>query len=295
MRSCEDCHEVEASHAWLPQLERHLHSMRCEVCHIPRVFTPALMSIDATVVTPEAKPRLAWRGVVGPAAEASSLIRGFEPALLVRREVDGRARLAPYQLVAVWSWVAGRPPRALSTDDVFRALYDGGSLHADVARVFDGNGNGTVDADELHTGTKKRLAAVRARLVAAGHADVAVRGRLVAQGLHHTVATGRHAVRACNECHAEQSRMSRPLRLDHSGLAPAGGVLELPADSPVVFHGRFADDQFHPDPSEAGYYVLGHDAAVWIDWLGLLFAGAVLAGAGTHGAMRFAAHRRRAS
>jgi hypothetical protein len=268
MRGCVDCHEVAAAHDWLPHLDRHLETMRCEVCHIPRVYTPALMTVDATILTVEGAPRLAWRGVDGPPQEAANLIRGFEPALLVRRDADGVERLAPYQLVAVWNWMAGERP--LPLEELRRALHEGG-----LPAVFDEDGDGVIAPGELHLGTTERVAAVRARLAAAGYHDVSIRGRIVRQGLHHTVASGRHAVRDCNECHARDSRISRVLPMDLSGRAPAGGVFEE-----------------EPPPPDAAYYLLGHDRVAWIDWTGILFTIAVVVGAAVHGVLRAVAHQR---
>jgi hypothetical protein len=250
MRACADCHAVAASHDWLPNLERHLDAMRCEVCHIPHIFTPALMTVDATVLTSESEPRLAWRGVDGPPQEASSFIRGFEPALLV----DDEGRLAPFQLVTVWNWMDGAEPIPLET--VRRALYEGG-----LPAELDG---------DLHLGTPARVAAVQKRLAAAGHPDARIRGRVIRQGLHHTVASGSHAIRECGECHARDSRLSRMPAWDIAGRAPAGGVLEE-----------------EPSLPDAAFYLLGHDRVAWIDWLGIIFTLAVVAGAGLHGLLRW--------
>ena len=111
MRRCDSCHNAEATHQWLPYTARHLDTVACETCHIPKLYAPALQSVDWTVLTAAAEPRREYRGVEGDPLAATSLVGGFQPALLFRQDVDGKARLAPHNLVTAWYWVYGDPER----------------------------------------------------------------------------------------------------------------------------------------------------------------------------------------
>jgi len=102
IRQCADCHRTEESHEWLPYRERHMDRLRCEACHIPRVYAPARRLTDWTG---GGSPRVQYRGVDGPVDDPRSLIHGWEPVLLP----DDDGRLAPYNLMVEWSRSDGSP------------------------------------------------------------------------------------------------------------------------------------------------------------------------------------------
>ena len=200
MRSCEDCHRVEESHAWLPHFERHAAAMRCEACHISRVWAPARSLTDWSLLTPEGGARVEYRGVEGAVDDPASLVTGYRPVLLPGE--DGR--LAPHNEMVVRYWTSGDQPVPL---DVLRHAL-GDAADVDVARE---------------------------RLLAAGVEDVRLHERVERYPLHHGVVT--HGVRECTECHATDSRITagstgvyvlghhRSAVIDWIGLVAVAGVL----------------------------------------------------------------------
>ncbi len=49
MRQCDSCHNIQATHNWLPYKERHTSELSCESCHIPEMYFSALQQVDWTV------------------------------------------------------------------------------------------------------------------------------------------------------------------------------------------------------------------------------------------------------
>ncbi len=96
IRECADCHRTDQTHDWLPYRERHMARVRCEACHIPRVYAPARSVTDWTG---DGDPRIEYRGVIGPVDDPRSLITGWEPVLLP----DDEGRLAPFNLMVEWT------------------------------------------------------------------------------------------------------------------------------------------------------------------------------------------------
>ena len=132
MRRCDGCHNAEDTHTWLPYTERHLDTVACESCHIPQLYAPALQSIDWTVLTADGEPRREFRGVAGDPLDVTSLVTGFQPALLSRQDVDGKRRLAPYNLVTAWYWVYGDPVLPVRQIDLEAAWFVGDSYAPEV-------------------------------------------------------------------------------------------------------------------------------------------------------------------
>ena len=88
---------------------------------MPRVHGPALQMLDWTLVDADGEPRRVYREVEGDPATADSLIHGFRPAMLARDNVSGKRKLAPFNLVSSWYWLAG-DPRFYELNDVLQYL-----------------------------------------------------------------------------------------------------------------------------------------------------------------------------
>ena len=105
IRQCADCHRTDETHEWLPYRERHMARVRCEACHIPRVYAPVRSVTDWTGdgLTGGGAPRVEYRGIDGAVDDPRSLVTGWEPALLP----DDEGRLAPFNLMVEWSRADG--------------------------------------------------------------------------------------------------------------------------------------------------------------------------------------------
>jgi thiosulfate reductase cytochrome b subunit len=273
--SCDKCHDPQPTHTWLPYAERHFAKLTCQACHSPKLHSVAVASVDWTTPSADGSPRVTYRGFEGTDSviTAEHLVEGFEPVLLLRRGPDGDARLAPYNLVTSWYWVAGDPLQPIPLDGLRTAA-------------------GT---DDRARDSEATVSAMRQRLEAAGFEEPRVVGEILPYAVNHTTARGGWATRDCESCHRSASRISQPMVL--SAAAPAGVtpvVLERAGSQSI---GRAVVDDngrllYQPVSREAGLYVLGHDAVRWANVIGLLAVLAALLGVATHTVLRWMAARR---
>ena len=295
MRRCEQCHDAEPTHAWLPYPRRHFQALHCEACHVPKVFAPAREQTDWTLVRPDGTAAVAYRGAKGDPGKASTLLHGFQPVLLPREELDGTTRLTPHNLVTTWYWVAGDPPAPVALEVLRKATLQGDDFHPEVKTLLDADHDGRVSVAELRLDTPAKAEAVRARLAALGVKGPRIRGEVQPYGLHHGVATGSWAVRECADCHGPASRVTAPIEL--AGYIPGGVMPEPVADANVRWDGRMAVDGagrlvYRPAMAPERIHVIGQDRWPAGDAIGLLaFSGAVLAVA-VHGGLRVHAARK---
>lgn len=261
MRRCNDCHQAESSHAWLPYQAAHFAALSCEACHIPHAAAPAVESIDWTVPSPQGKPAITWRGIEGDAGDSRALVTGFRPVLLPRLGADGRSRLVPCNLITATYWVESGPaPRPVRLPDLEKAVAGGA-------------------ADRQ---------AVRAALAAQGYVNPLVRTEVQPYEMHHGVVGGRWATRSCDACHSAGSVLNQPMTL--AAALPAKPAPEwaqtgalAPAGEWSVAGGRPA---YRPSTHAAGFHVLGHDGQRWIDALGIAMLAGVLLAVAIHGGLR---------
>jgi hypothetical protein len=295
MRRCDDCHHAEQTHDWLPYVTVHLDRLSCEACHIPQSHAPAVRAVDWTLIDAQGEPRPEWRGIDGDVSDSQSLVTGFRPVLLPRRELDGRTHLVPHNLITAWYWVEGGPaPRPVRQVDLQRAFLDDGRLHADLLAVLDANRDGKLDVNERVLDTDEKVAVARRRLEAVGLVEPHIVGEVQPYGIHHGVGPAKWATRACDTCHAADSRLAEPMTL--AALAPQSGTVKPVGDSIVELSGAIATDSnrsfvYRPDTRAAELYVLGHDRWSWIDLLGSVALFGVVIGAGTHAVLRFRTRR----
>ena len=295
LRRCESCHNAAAGHDWLPYQERHMAAVACEACHTPRLYAPALESIDWTVLDATGEPVRSYRGIDGGQLSSTALITGYQPVLLPRQDADGQTRLMPYNLISSWYWVSGQPATPVPLRLLRAAYFDGDAYAPEILAAFDGDGDGALTTAELNVTSEAQTAAVAARLAAQGLDDPRIAGEVQPYGINHNTTGGEWATRDCRVCHGDESRLAAAFPL--SGRTP-GGVLPALAAGAVSWPGQVeaADGALHfaPDTAEAGLYVLGHNAVKLIDWLGALLVLGVLAGVVIHGGLRFVVARQRA-
>ena len=297
LRRCESCHDAGAGHDWLPYWERHTAALSCESCHVPRLYAPALQSVDWTVLRPDSTPVLAYRGLEGDQIDAETLIIGYEPVLLPRLEADGRSPLAPFNLVTAWYWVYGEPLRPVPLRDLEAAWLDGGDYRSDLLALFDADGDGRLDSDELVIDNEAKETAVAQELADLGLDNPRITGEVLPYGIHHNVTQGQWVTRECRACHTAGSRVTQPFPL--AGRTPGGVTPTLPQGSPVTWTGAIEVDEsgalyFQPLVDAAGLYLLGHSAVELIDWAGILIFLSVLVAVVAHGGLRVVATHRQA-
>lgn len=280
MRRCESCHDATAVHQWLPYKRRHFESLACESCHVPELYGPALQAVDWTVVSPEGYPRREYRDVEGDPSRADSLIHGFRPVMLVRENVGGEAKLAPFNLVSNWFWTAGETSERIEPERLAKVLYRGGELHPEVRSGLESG-----DASD----------AVRRQLEAAGYDNVQLAGEVTPYPVSHGVVNGRWATRDCRSCHGEDSILAASFDLADQ---PPGELLpDWAPDAGAARTGSIERVEgggiaYLPSTQQAGFYVLGLNGIPLVDLAGLLMFFGILFGVSVHGFLRFLARRR---
>lgn len=267
--SCTSCHDPEPTHRWLPYSKRHTDALACEVCHTPELHSVAIESVDWSRLDDAGNPRVTWRGcAAGCQTAAADLIRGVEPALLLREDADGRTRLAPYNLVTSWYWVSDAGA-AVPLEQVGEAS------------------RGTTDVDE-----------VQRRLATGGISGPRLKGEIRPYPIHHSVAGAVGATRACSSCHDADSRLSRAVVL--ASAPPTTDLPTLEEGTSATLAGPVQMDEsgalrYRPAPAAAGLHVLGHDSVWWANLVGILAVLGTLVGVLAHGGMRWKKARRASS
>lgn len=298
MRRCENCHDAAVSHQdWLPYIDKHMNAVACESCHIPKMHAAAIQTRDWTVIDASGKPVDTCRGIDGPANDIKSLVTGYEPVLLNRRNIDGDIRLAPYNLITSFYWVfddaAGnrRPVRLI---DLEAAFLENGQHAASIVAAFDANGDGTLDRGELIIDAPAKEQAVKQRLTALGLANARIEGLVQPYSINHGVSRGEHALRDCRACHSDASRITQAFKLaDHAPAMPVFDADNNVNGSGSMDSGAGGALYYQPIPANDQMYVFGSSRVGWVDLLGTLALAGTLLGVAGHGTLRFLAARRR--
>jgi thiosulfate reductase cytochrome b subunit len=296
MRRCESCHDAGSAHQWLPYRERHFLSLACETCHVPRLYGPALESIDWTMLNPEGEPSRTYRGFDGDPVATDTLSTGFQPALLPREDKTGQWKLAPYNLVASWYWTTGEPRMPATRAQLKAAFFENGAYHPDLVAALDLDGNRQLEGDELRLLTADSVDVVRGRLEQSGLSGLQMHSEITPFAISHNVVNGRQAIRECTHCHGRDSALAAafPLAANPPGaLVPELIPFEAMSFSGKVVSGGNGALSFVPDSRQAGFYIIGLHAENWADALGLLMFFGVAAGVTGHALARYFANRRR--
>lgn len=289
MRRCDSCHSIEATHEWLPYKDRHIEALSCETCHIPEMYSNALMQYDWTVITTESTGVNVCRGIEGDPGSAGALVTGFEPVLLPKENIDDEKQLAPFNLVTTFYWVHGDPPRPVRLVDLEAVYLSDDEYSAGIVAVFDTDRDGQLSREELILDTQSKLDLVIGKLEALGLEQVRIQGEIQPYSINHTVAAGEWALRECESCHSEDSRVTRSFPV--AAYLPGDVEPQFVGDSNTLPAGEFTRPEeggmeFKPDTKQQGLYVLGLDAVGWVDLLGGFTFLGVLLGVSLHGGIR---------
>jgi len=297
MRRCESCHDEQATHDWLPYQDRHMSALACESCHIPRLYAPARQTNDWTVLTLDSRPETSCRGINdGENLTDNPLLSGYEPILLPHTNADSSVSLTPYNLITSWYWVYGNPERPVPLRDLQAVWLDGDHYAADVLTIFDQNGDGTLDQNELVIDSPEKESLISSRLEARGLENPRIQGDVRPYSINHDVVSGDWAIKECETCHSDASQLSEPMLL--ADRVPYSVIPAFVSDSSVLNTGDIVmrDGKLYYEPNhnikDVNLYVFGHDNVGWIDMVGaFLFLGTVFA-VSAHSGMRYLTARR---
>jgi thiosulfate reductase cytochrome b subunit len=291
MRRCESCHNAKDTHTWLPYADRHLDELACESCHIPKLYAPAVQSYDWTVLQADGQAVRLCRGVEGNSATLNDLVTGFSPVLMPRENIDGNITLAPYNLVTAWYWVydSSSGARPVRLADLQAAFFEGGSYAPEILRALDTDGNGSLSSSELSLDTAEKKSVVAGRLSALGLQNPHIEAEVQPYSVNHNVAGAEWAIKDCQACHSDDSRITQPIILASS--IPGGVQPEFVKDANTATSGRLYTENgalyYRPATRNQKLYIFGHDRVPWVDWLGALFFVGVLGAVAVHGGLRF--------
>jgi thiosulfate reductase cytochrome b subunit len=291
MRRCDACHSSQNTHDWLPYKDRHMEIVSCETCHIPQMYSAAFQQYDWTVITPQSAPYTECRGLEeGGHSTISSLVTGYQPILMPQTDLDGNTRIAPFNLITSWFWVYGNPERPVREMDLTSAWLEGDTYPAEILAAFDSNGDGSLDDIELVLNSQKKVEIITARLRQLGLEDPRIVGEVQPYSINHTIANGDWAIKDCQACHGNNSRVTQPILL--SSYVPGEVLPEFVGSSNTMNTGRLYQTEtgalyYQPLTRESNLYVLGHDSVAWVDLGGgLVFVGTMF-GVVLHGGLRF--------
>lgn len=297
MRRCENCHDASKGHAdWLPYIETHMDAVACETCHIPQMYAPAIQTFDWTVVKTNGSAVETCRGIEGAPNDVTSLITGYEPALLNRTNIDGQQLLAPYNLITSFYWVyddANGNTRPVRQIDLEAAYLENGKYNAYIVAAFDDNGDGQLTEDELTINSSAKEEAVKTKLTALGLNNVRMEGMVQPYSINHNVTKGEYAVNDCKACHDADSRISQSIKLaDSAPVMPVFDTDNNVNSTGEIVKGKDGALYYQPVPANDKMYVFGSSRVNWVDWFGALaFAGSLLGVLG-HGTLRYLAGRK---
>ena len=227
LRDCDSCHVDLTGHDWLPEPQKHFAAVTCESCHAPRLYLPARQQVDATVLMPDGKHLVSYRGLAegSPDDLARGFSIGYQPLLMETPAHEGVDKWTPVNLVSRWYWAAGDKDTEIDTEQLRGAWFDGGRYRPQVLALFDGDGSGDLDRAELALDRDEKVALIRSLLVTHGVVEPVIKAEIRAHHIHHSVALD-DANRDCDRCHGGSTEGDFTLA-DHL----PGGVL------PDVLHG----------------------------------------------------------
>ena len=289
MRDCADCHDTRNTHNFLPYKETHMNAVRCQSCHIPYMYTSVLEQNDWTVITTDGDAVTTHRGVEGECGNPRDLMTGFAPILLPQTTEDGKTRVAPFNLITSYYWIHGDPERPVREEDLRAVYLDGDQYQDDVVAAFDANGDGSLDESELLLDSDDKTALITRRLEALGLENPRIVGEVQPYNISHNVVAGGNAIRECNTCHSDDSRIAQPMML--GPYAPAGVEPTFVNNSNVSLTGAFhvSDNgavYYTPNVAAEGFYLPGHNRFRFVDVIGWLAVLGVLVGIIIHGGYR---------
>jgi thiosulfate reductase cytochrome b subunit len=255
------------------------------------MYAPAIQAYDWTVLTIAGTAATSCRGVENNGGAVTDLVNGFQPVLMMRKNIDGNKLIAPYNLVTTWFWIYDdtkgntRPVRLMDLKAVY---FVNGKYAPEVMAAFDYDGDSILSDAELRIDNSAKQALIAARLAALGLGNPRIAGEVQPYSINHDVAGAGYATSDCRTCHTSDSRLSQSMRL--ADYVPGGVMPEFVNDTNVAASGTIRQSDlglvYQPEPRSDNLYIFGHSRYGWVDWLGGLFCLGVLGGVAGHGGVR---------
>jgi hypothetical protein len=238
-RRCESCHSLAETHDWLPEKDSHMQAVACESCHVPRIYMAAQEQVNQTVMQPNGKPLIYYRGVEGGRIDrpAAAYIEGYTPLILVGKSVAGDEQLIPYNLVTRWYWIDAENGEPVSEKVLHKAWLDGSDYRTEIIDAFDANRNDLLESGELRLDSDQKVEVVRSNLRQAGVVAPEIRGEIRSYHIHHNVTHGELVNRDCSVCHPDKD--AGPDQFELSPYVPGKVMPEKATGETVIFDGEW--------------------------------------------------------
>jgi hypothetical protein len=290
MRGCEDCHDAEKSHEFLPYKSLHFKALACQTCHIPAVHFWAYRSDEWGFLMDTGTSRITFRGIEGNIVDPDSQVTGFHPAYVPTPAKDGHLEIRPTNLVTGVYWFDKGKGRPVFTWQVQQAFFESWSedegwiYRPEIVKAF-GDQDGIIDLPQAVYDTPEKIELVRGLLKQHAHIpDAELRIEVVPWAMSHSIVGKEQATKDCTACHAKSSILHRPLDLDDA----------LPKNVPVIYSGRDinvvnykgSQPTFDNRQLLSSFYIIGNSRSAVVEWIGLLSIVAALCFALVHGLIR---------
>jgi thiosulfate reductase cytochrome b subunit len=163
--------------------------------------------------------------------------------------------------------------------------------------LFDENGNGLLDENELLIDSDPKEKLIVSRLEGLGLDNPHIVGEIQPYSINHNVTYDQWATKDCRTCHGENSRITQPIILADrlpGGVLPSfvgDAGINPPADS--IYETPSGHLAFQLQTRVENLYILGHDSVSLIDRIGSTIFIATLLIVVIHGGLRYFFLRRR--
>ena len=296
MRGCQDCHDAEKGHAFLPYRKTHFQALACQTCHIPAVHFWAYRSDDWGFLMDTGTSRITYRGINGSIVDPDSEITGYLPAYIPTPGKTGGTQIRPTNLITGVYWFDNTKQRPVFTWQVQQAFFADRPADSDwtyrpeILRTF-ADKEGIIDIPQAVYDTPEKIALVRGLLQKyAGVEDPELRIDITPWSMSHSTVGKEQATKECTACHARSSVLHRAVDLN----------TYLPKGVPVFYRGQRMDVISFQRPEPAfdnrillkPFYVIGNSRVPWVEWLGWLVVAAALFLSLLHGGLRLIGGRR---
>lgn len=290
MRGCEECHDAEKAHAFLPYKSLHFKALACQTCHIPAVHFWAYRSDEWGFLMDTGTSRITFRGIEGSIVDPDSKVTGFHPAYVPTPAKDGHLEIRPTNLVTGVYWFDKGRGRPVFTWQVQQAFFEswspdaGWTYRPEIVEAF-ADKDGIIDLPQGVYDTPEKIELVRGLLKQyANIPDAELHIEIVPWAMSHSTVGKDQATKECTACHGRDSILHRPLDLDDT----------LPKGVPIVYGGKNmkvvnykgTQPTFDNRPLLSSFYIIGNSRATWIEWLGWLIVVGTLLFALVHGGIR---------
>lgn len=297
MPRCTDCHDAAATHDFLPYKTRHLDVLDCQSCHVPRIYGPALSVIDESVVTSRGGPVLEYaeKNESNESLNAR-LTEGVSPSLLPYRTSDGESRIGAFNFVANWYWINDANGRRVPPSVLKKVFLQGGQQkhRAEVVSLFDSNGNGRIDGNELLIRTEAQNRTVATWLKAAGIVQPRLIGQIDVHSIAHGIMHKEGVSASCDSCHDATGRLGSNITITQR--IPSGAHMAQGENVAQLTHGSLTVST-SVDWERRGiartWYVFGHSRTTWSDTGGFIIFILSFLGVLLHGSYRIVTRPRR--